>query len=689
MDLKGVRLPAGYTGVGLHDSPGVYMGAWGYEESLAHAQMLRSMGVTLYKLFTDGQNKVERARAYVDAGVLPIIRPWIVKPWGRGLPVTPGDQLAPYMAGGVQMVELGNEWNIDEEWSGGRTPNARAVAVEVANWWEVCLQRASEVEGMIPVFPSNTPGGSVPHRLCYAEIIHELGARGLLGTVEHIAIHPRPHNNPPDVKWSPSNTVTWDEWRWIRDAWLAVGVDAVFWATEHGYSVGSSENAEYPPITLDLHTAYNRELQVRMDPAHPEAIEPEMAGHMHWYEAGWGHWGPWPKDALRDSVVPEMPAPSPLWTEMGLQPLAFERYSETPPPPDEPAWGVDVSYAQPSFDWDAFEGDFAFIRVGKERTLDSACFRHDNRSPHLQLRGGYHYLVDDNNPWRQARYAAALQGHLGWPLPFAVDVEANGLSVADVRHFVERWYELTDHPLMIYSSPGYWSRFGGLLDDLADVCDLWVAHWDVEAPELFGGWTKYLFWQKGQQRVLGWHTKVDVNESRLTVADLRARYLDGPEPPPPDDDIAVYDAQGQVRDLDWLRGRYGPFQIKAESLPAWKIVALRERVNTHASLVVQAAPGTRVAWYWPDAPEDPECGPAGGVLPGMRAGRAVSGTTSPAGDVGFAMGGGAYYDPSQGQIGPHAVWIYGAETASDVVLGLGMVAGTNHDHVDVDFAWVE
>jgi hypothetical protein len=75
----------------------------------------------------------------------------------------------------------------------------------------------------------------------------------------------------------------------------------------------------------------------------------------------------------------------------------------------------------------------------------------------------------------------------------------------------------------------------------------------------------------------------------------------------------------------------------------------------------------------------------GGVLPQMNANRAISGSTNENGDVGFGMGGGAYYWPAQGQIGPHATWIHGSQTRSELILGLGMVAQTNHDHFDVEF----
>ena len=163
--------------------------------------------------------------------------------------------------------------------------------------------------------------------------------------------------------------------------------------------------------------------------------------------------------------------------------------------------------------------------------------------------------------------------------------------------------------------------------------------------------------------------------------------------------IRVYDWQGNERDLAYLRDKYGSFVIQPAADgdgPSYKIAALREKVSAAATLVIrvrneQGAPleGVRVAWYWPDAPTDQNAGPLGGVPNGMNAERCVTGTTNAAGDVGFGMGGGAYYWPGEGQIGPHATWIHGDNTRSDLIQGLGMVAATNHDHFDVEFVRFE
>lgn len=163
--------------------------------------------------------------------------------------------------------------------------------------------------------------------------------------------------------------------------------------------------------------------------------------------------------------------------------------------------------------------------------------------------------------------------------------------------------------------------------------------------------------------------------------------------------IKVYDWQGNERDMAYLKGKYGNFVFQSAasgSGPVFKVTTLREKVNTAATLVVRVIEengtpidGLRVAWYWPDAPTDPNAGPKGGVPTGINANRCVTGTTNAAGDVGFGMGHGAYYWPNQGQIGPHATWIHGANTRSDLINGLGMVAATNHDHFDVEFTRIE
>lgn len=194
--------------------------------------------------------------------------------------------------------------------------------------------------------------------------------------------------------------------------------------------------------------------------------------------------------------------------------------------------------------------------------------------------------------------------------------------------------------------------------------------------------------------------------------------------------IKVYNKFGALKDLAWLREKYGPLVIHPANVgPGWRVAELWERadlspeeiqkcgqdvvpivvamgmpgtwtpdggIKASNSLIVtlrdenwEVVPGYAVAWYWPDAPEDWSCGPANGVPEGMDANRAEYGFTNDNGDMGFGMYGGSWYGPPVR--GPHAVWLYGAELNSDVVFGLGMLIGpdgpTNHDHIDVVYQW--
>jgi hypothetical protein len=168
-----------------------------------------------------------------------------------------------------------------------------------------------------------------------------------------------------------------------------------------------------------------------------------------------------------------------------------------------------------------------------------------------------------------------------------------------------------------------------------------------------------------------------------------------PTPAPLPDTIRVYDAEGVERDLGWLQEKYGNFAIQLAADgdgPSYRIAALRERVDTDAVLRVRIVDeagalltGVPVAWYWSGAPEDADCGPLGGVLPEMVAGRCYRDQTRSDGVIGFVMGDGARYSPDLGQRGPHAVWVYGATTRSDLILGLGMLAGTENNHFDVEY----
>jgi hypothetical protein len=327
-EINGVVVPDSYNGIGLHDSPGCENGQMTYVEATNHAKILLEHGFTLYKLFVGSDMKVERCRAYVDAGITVIVRFWTPEPWGRKGWVTSAEQMAKYADVGAILFEPGwNEFNISEEWKNKKIPNSpQKIAEAVIGAWYVGLN-----SGMPILFPSNTPGGAVDHRLCYDAIANLILKEGLVDTIKHVAIHNRPHNNEPDSVWTENNTVTFDEWNWVKKRFNDIGADPYFWATEHGTSVNDDQNHTKPQVTLDMWTKWNWEWFARMNPSHPKATGEKMAGLLYWIEDGYGKPG-WEKDRIIGSNVPEMPNPSPLWTMMGERnkELAFSRYGEIP-----------------------------------------------------------------------------------------------------------------------------------------------------------------------------------------------------------------------------------------------------------------------------------------------------------------------------------------------------------------------
>jgi cardiolipin synthase len=134
--------------------------------------------------------------------------------------------------------------------------------------------------------------------------------------------------------------------------------------------------------------------------------------------------------------------------------------------------------------------------------------------------------------------------------------------------------------------------------------------------------------------------------------------------PPPPQTIEYLNYDGQQTTEEWFRDEFGEFII--EELPnteyrvdvmaaATGYAAFRMRVLDENRDPVADYP---VDWYWPD-----------GHVPGQ---------TNAEGWADFAMGGGAYYQPDLGEIGPH--WV----TVSDTTIrGIGMILFTPHNHFDV------
>lgn len=186
----------------------------------------------------------------------------------------------------------------------------------------------------------------------------------------------------------------------------------------------------------------------------------------------------------------------------------------------------------------------------------------------------------------------------------------------------------------------------------------------------------------------GWDSFDVTQELALMLAQQIAN--DGPEPPDPPEGgkiVQVVDFQGNVTTWDWLVATFGPYvQVTAGATTGkrWRVKQLRAR-DGYAALVAvtEAQPGTKVARHWPDASELPST-----VQP-QNYRRGVWDVTKSDATIGFPMGTGDYYWPNDpASRGVSALWV--AEgVPSDTVSGLGMLGGTNHQHLDVVFELVD
>jgi hypothetical protein len=149
---------------------------------------------------------------------------------------------------------------------------------------------------------------------------------------------------------------------------------------------------------------------------------------------------------------------------------------------------------------------------------------------------------------------------------------------------------------------------------------------------------------------------------------------------------------------DWVRDTFGDVQVKAiedkegltlqEGDVVYKLVYLDARLGD-ANILINVrdedgnpVQGETVMFGWPDAPAHghPD-------KPSNWTESGVPGPTNENGDVGPGLGTGAYYSPADGERGPHFVWVYGLP--SDYVDGLGMLAMTNHAHLNLGYRAVE
>jgi lysozyme len=201
--------------------------------------------------------------------------------------------------------------------------------------------------------------------------------------------------------------------------------------------------------------------------------------------------------------------------------------------------GIDVSHYQAVVDWSAVNsaGDvFAYPEASEGGTI-SAIYFADNRSGITaagMLRGAYHLFHPSTDPNAQANFflQQLANANGGSPLlaagdlPAALDLEvtdavARAAIVAGAGTWLATVQGATGRQPVVYTYPRFWNDSLGNPRDLA-AYPLWIAHLNVAAPTVPGGWANWVFWQFDKQIVSGAPGgAVDLDAFNGTLRDLQ------------------------------------------------------------------------------------------------------------------------------------------------------------------------
>ena len=216
------------------------------------------------------------------------------------------------------------------------------------------------------------------------------------------------------------------------------------------------------------------------------------------------------------------------------------------------AAGIDVSHYQGAINWQSVKQAgiaFAYAKATDGGTTVDSQFKTNWQAMQAAgiARGAYHFFEPTAEAAAQANNFIHTVGSLRpTDLPPVIDVEiSNGVSNSQLISGVTTWLTLVKQGLgrtpMIYTVASFWNAH---LDDQFGNYPLWVAHYDVQAPALPKGWSKWAFWQHSQMgSVKGVTGNVDLDWFNGSVAGLQA-LLHGssvtaptlplpPLPPPP------------------------------------------------------------------------------------------------------------------------------------------------------------
>jgi len=186
---------------------------------------------------------------------------------------------------------------------------------------------------------------------------------------------------------------------------------------------------------------------------------------------------------------------------------------------------------------------FAFIKATEGRDYVNPVFASDFRAAGRILKGAYHYARPSGRYFPQisadakaeARHFIRTTGRMRGKgiLPPVLDLEDSGtLSPRQMKSWTLIWLRevtaLTGRRPIIYTFPDFWqSKLRNSREFRA--YPLWVAHYGVARPRLFGGWKRYTFWQfTDRGRLTGSRRPLDINVFNGTRSKLHAMTVKRP-----------------------------------------------------------------------------------------------------------------------------------------------------------------
>lgn len=182
--------------------------------------------------------------------------------------------------------------------------------------------------------------------------------------------------------------------------------------------------------------------------------------------------------------------------------------------------GIDVSHYQAVVDWTAVAGDggrFGFAKATEGVLVADPYFMDHWTGMKAAgiLRGAYHFYHPSGDPQAQAnnflkRLAAANGGSpllASGDLPAALDIEVtDGVTPAALLAGLSSWLTAVEAATgkrpILYTYVSFWKNTLGNPAVLSDY-PLWIAHLNVDAPTVPGGWRNWMFWQCDKQSVPG------------------------------------------------------------------------------------------------------------------------------------------------------------------------------------------